>query len=273
MNTLRLENANVLRDSGKFREAYEEFVGLAENTEDPFDKAWLLLNAAATLRASGQHALARQQLDAIGNFNSISDSSNLEASRRAIRLLELEMGVEFEEATLSEAEGRKEEALASLSALLIKYQENIKDPDVLDLYNTIRMRRAFLLADLGRFQEALPILKAANVLEPSKAQIVFYLGHCYLGGKDYIGAERLLAEALRLGLPPHLEFRAHCELGMAHYELGDYIRAKLELEEGEKSADATYLARGQIWKWLEYTCIGLGLQGEADHYANLARPS
>jgi tetratricopeptide (TPR) repeat protein len=170
-----------------------------------------------------------------------------------------------------EAERKDEEALAALSAILKKYRSHIHDESVHTLYNTTRTRYAFLLADLGRYQEARPILESLS--EPKTPQNLFYLGYSYLEKPTYIDAERLLSEALELGLPTHLDYRAHCALGMACYELGDYERARIELERGAEKADAVYLKRAEIWKWLEYTCLSLGLKEDAERYARMGRPS
>jgi hypothetical protein len=92
-----MNRASALRDTRNFKDAYEEFVALARDSEDTIDRAWLLLNAAASLTASGQYDRARLQLDDVRNLPSISRTSNAWKSGNA-KLLELAMGVELEEA-------------------------------------------------------------------------------------------------------------------------------------------------------------------------------
>jgi hypothetical protein len=53
----------------------------------------------------------------------------------------------------------------------------------------------------------------------------------------------------------------------------DYSRAKVELERCAQTADLPYIRQSKVWKWLELTCRHLGQKEEADHYAQLARPS
>lgn len=130
-------------------------------------------------------------------------------------------------------------------------------------------RRGFLLADLGRWKEALPILEEAESFEGRRSEILFYLGHCYVSGGDYSKAKGKIIEALRLGLPRNLEFRAHCELGMAYYRLKDYAQAKLEFERCATNGDPEYIKQAQIWMRLENTCRYLGLKEDADRYASL----
>jgi tetratricopeptide (TPR) repeat protein len=133
--------------------------------------------------------------------------------------------------------------------------------------------RAFLLADLGRWKEALPILEEAEKFQNFKEGIAFYLGHCYLSADDYVRAEEKLVEALRLGLPQNLQYRAHCELGMVYASLGNYIQAKAELESCAEKANTGYIKQAQLWKRLQAVCRALGLKDEVERYARLAMPS
>jgi tetratricopeptide (TPR) repeat protein len=70
-----------------------------------------------------------------------------------------------------------------------------------------------------------------------------------------------------------LEYRAHCELGIAHYRLRDYAQAKLQFEKSAETADAEYIQESQIWKWLENTSRALGLKDQVERYARLATDS
>jgi tetratricopeptide (TPR) repeat protein len=160
-----------------------------------------------------------------------------------------------------------------LDAALKKDSLAPKDLHSRDFYESIQIRRAFILADLGRWKEALPILEGLTSTQEYKEGIAFYLGHCYVESGDYYRAEEKLTEALKLGLPSHLEYCAHCELGTTYYHLENYSRAKEEFERGAKQADATYIKKSQVWKWLEMTCRALGLKAEAEQYARMANPS
>jgi hypothetical protein len=82
-----------------------------------------------------------------------------------------------------------------------------------------------------------------------------------------------LERALDLAPRPRIAFQAHGTLGMVFYETGDYQRAKQELEVSARLAAPDYIKHAKIWKWLEYTCINLGLKDEARRYGQLARPS
>ena len=86
-------------------------------------------------------------------------------------------------------------------------------------------------------------------------------------------AQQKLERALALGPRPRIAFQAHGTLGMVLYETGEYQRAKQELVTSANLAAPDYIKTAHFWKWLEATCISLGLKEEARRYGQLARPS
>jgi tetratricopeptide (TPR) repeat protein len=259
-----------LREQGKLSEAYDEFVQIAESMADPLDKAGALLYAANTLEMSGQCEAATAKLSAVRIL-----MEDYPKSERDERFAALQLFLDFEDANLFWLRGENlKAALGRFDAVLRTCTLPSRDPRARDFYDAIQTRRAFVLADLGRWKEALPILEGITSPLEYKEGISFYLGHCYLSALDYHRAEQKLTEALKLGgLSRSLEYRAHCELGQTYYELQDYAQARRELEKCVETADKSYLSDGMIWKYLEATCRRLGLKNEADNYAKLARPS
>jgi tetratricopeptide (TPR) repeat protein len=273
-------HACQLRDEGKLTEAYNEFSHLAENTADPLDKAGALLYAANTLEMSGQIEAATTKVKEV---RALMEEYSPPMSLRDEKFAALELFLDYEDANLLWLRGENPDAaLNQFDAALKKHRLDAalkkdglapKDLHSRDFYESIQIRRAFILADLGRWKEALPILEAIKSPQEYREGVAFYLGHCYLAAHDYISAEQKLTEALRLGgLPRSLEYRAHCELGMTYYNLKDYAKAKEELEKGAQMADATYVRESQIWRWLELTCRALGAKTEAE-YARMSRPA
>src|SRR5205823_6329492 len=271
MNEKRLLKACELVEKGKYSEAHSEFVQLAENTQDALEKAWPLIYAANTLQTLGQQEAATVQLSAARD---LIEKHRPSVSARKEKFAAVECFLDFEDANLLWLRGgNREAALNRFDATLKKHKLALKDPRSHTLHEAIQIRRAFILADLGRWKEALPILDGIKSLQEYREGIAFYLGHCYLAGDEYEKAKDKLSEALELGLPMSLEYRAHCELGMTYYNLKDYAKAKLELEKGAEHADANYIKQSHIWNWLEMACRSLGLQAEAEVYFCMARPS
>jgi tetratricopeptide (TPR) repeat protein len=264
-----LLHACRLRDEGKLTEAYDEFTQLAQTSADPLDKAGALLYAANTLEISGQQEAATAQLSAARALMEAYPKS-----QRGEKFAALERFLDFQDANLFWLSGENPEAaLNRFEAALKKHEPQLKDPRARDFYEATQTRRAFILADLGRWKEALPILEGIRSPQEYQEGIAFYLGHCYVEAGDYHRAEEKLTEALKLGLPSHLEYRAHCELGTTYYHLQSYSKAKEEFEKGSGKADARYIKQSQIWKWLEMTCRALGLKAEAEQYARMQNPS
>jgi tetratricopeptide (TPR) repeat protein len=272
MDEQRLLHACELVDEGKYAEAYNEFIQLVQNTPDPLEKAWPLLYAANTLQTLGQEEAATAQLNAA---RALIEKHRVSSPPTDEKLAAADLFLDFEDANfLWRQGGNQEAALGRFDAALKKHRLTLKDPGSSDLCDAIQVRRAFILADLGRWKEALPVLEEIKSPQEYREGVAFYLGHCYLAADDYTRAEQKLTEALKLGgLPRSLEYRAHLELGMTYYNLQDYTKAKEELEKGAQMADASYIKKSQIWRWLELTCRALGLKAEAEQYARTANPS
>lgn len=271
MDEQRLLKACELVDKGKYSEAHNEFIQLAENTPEPVEKAWPLIYAANTLQTLGEQEAATVQLSAARN---LIEKHRPSISARDEKFAAVECFLDFVDANLVWLRGGNQEAaLNKFDAALKKHRLALKDPRPRGLHEAFQIRRAFILADLGRWKETLPILEGIKSPQEYREGIAFYLGHCYLSGDECERAKDKLTEALKLGLPNSLEYRAHCELGMTYYNLKDYAKAKQELEKGAEHADADYIKESHIWKWLEMTCRALGLQDEAEVYVCMARPS
>jgi tetratricopeptide (TPR) repeat protein len=268
----RFEKAAALQKAGNASEALKEFQNLAEIVSDPLDRVGMLLNVVSALTHSGDGDGAKRQLVLVeGLISGLGQPSPEEERGREIKALE--MGAKFEDVVICESSGDFEGALKKVDIFLSRYARQLRDPYHVNIYRMAQTRRGFLLADLGRWKEALPIFQEADSFTESRELLTFYLGHCYYCAAEYDLAVEKLSEAFQLRLPQYLEPQAHHELGMAAYRLGDYARAKYELERFAKTADAAYIARMNLWTWLQNACLRLGLKSEAQHYAMLARPS
>ena len=274
MDESRFLNACKLRDKEKYNEAFQEFLQLAETEAEPLDKAIPLLHAINTLEISGQLEAATDKLSEVRAL--MHDHPHPEGDEK---FEACELFLDYEVANLLWLRGgNAESALTKFDAAIEKhkleepYNESsltYKGAFFRDFYESIQMRRAFILANLGRWKEALPILRAIDSPREYKESVAFYLGHCYANAGEYIKAKPYLVEALNLGLPPHLEYRAHFELGIVYMAQGGFARAKIEFEKTLDTADADYLKGSSICKRLEICCRQLGLQAEAKHYAQM----
>jgi tetratricopeptide (TPR) repeat protein len=269
----QLEHACQLREQGNYKDALAELHTLAETLQDPIDKAGVLLNAVTCLEMLGELEQAKTELKTAKTLllEQVQSPKDTHSDDNEATSLQIDIGLE--EAVLNRAEGKVEEAMVKLGDLLSRFGKHLRQSAHRDAYQNIQVQRGSLLADLGRWRDALPILEEADSFAEPRAFISFYLGYCYVAiGDDHRGKEKLI-EALKIGLPKYLEFRAHCALGKAYHKLEDYVSAKEELERCAQTADKRYIAEAKLWKWLEITCLHLGLKDEANQYAELARAS
>ncbi len=271
INSQLLDHACALRDQGKFGEAYDEFLRAANHTDSILEKAGILLNAVTTLTQSGKYELARKHLDTVRGLLSDRKMGSLGPSEQN-EFIGITVSVEVEEAEILTSEGRFEEAIKKFTDTLKQYEQQLKERGLFEISDDVQMRRAFLWADMGSFEKAKPSLEELEYRQSENPLFLFYLGHCYVVTKDSSRARQKLEKAISIGMKPQLAFQAHCSLGMALYELGEYSKAKEEFERGIQTAPPRYIAEAKIWKWLQYTCLSLGLNDEAEHYRRLSEP-
>jgi tetratricopeptide (TPR) repeat protein len=267
-----LETACTLREEAKFREAYGLFMLAASQTDNLLEKAVILLNAATNLTQANEQERSRNQLNQIRELLGSMNPSGFSKDEQD-EFVRVTVGIEIEEAEVLVTEGKIEATIERLAATLARFEGEIQEPNRIEIYDEIQTRKAYFLTDLDQFEKAIPILEEAKSRRNDDTIFLFYLGHCYFRAKRWGEAQQKLERALALGPRPHIAFQAHGSLGMVFYETSDYQRAKEELEASAKLAAPDYIKQAHIWKWLEYTCISLGLKEEAQRYGQLARPS
>jgi tetratricopeptide (TPR) repeat protein len=267
-----LDRACSLREDGNFREACGLFMLAANRTENLLERAGILLNAATNLTQSDEQERSREQLKEIRELLGSLNPSAFTPDEQD-EFIGVTVGIEIEEAEVLVTEGKIEAAIEQLGATLERFKDEIKEPRRIEIHDEIQSRRAYCLADLDKCDEALPDLEEIKDRRNDDTIFLFYLGHCYFMAKRLDAAQQKLERALALGPPSRIAFQAHGTLGMVLYGTGDYQRAKQELETSAKLAAPDYIKHAHIWKWLENTCVSLGLKEEARRYGQLARPS
>jgi hypothetical protein len=107
------------------------------------------------LQTLGQEEGATTQLSAV---RALIEEHRPPASSRDEKFAAAETFLDFVDANLAWLRGANQEAaLNKFEAALKKHRGAVKDSS--GLHDAIQTRRAFILADLGRWKEALPILE------------------------------------------------------------------------------------------------------------------
>jgi len=107
---------------------------------------------------------------------------------------------------------------------------------------TLRFQAGMKLYSAEDYQGAVLILREAATLEPSRADIAFFLGASELMSGDTKNAAKELRRTIAMGNTPFLE-EAHFYLAKAHLKQGDEISARAEFVKvqalhGEKAEEA-----------------------------------
>jgi tetratricopeptide (TPR) repeat protein len=107
---------------------------------------------------------------------------------------------------------------------------------------TLRFQEGMEVYATRNFRGAVPILREAAALDPSRPDIAFFLGASELLSGDTAGAVKELGRTIVMGDTPFLE-EAHFYLAKAYLTLGDVDRARAELTKvialrGEKAEEA-----------------------------------
>jgi len=225
------------------------------------ERAPLLLNKAAFFGILKRFDDARKQLEL-----ALEEAPN-EADVRLV--------LDFISGSLYDQEGLPDKAFARLTAILSTYAEQLRLPAFRSIYEDIQQRRAFDSARVGKFTEAIPILKEClsfDMKPADRSDILSNLGLCYSKLNNYEDARDCFLQACKIGLTNDWEGQVHFLLGIAYAHLNLLRESKLELQLCEERAAEYRLPRGKIYRWLSAVCKRLGETAQAEHYARLARP-
>ncbi|HEX3378001.1 MAG TPA: hypothetical protein VHS29_14120 [Candidatus Acidoferrales bacterium] len=264
----RFNHAYSKFEAGEDSQALQELRDLAKGIVEPMDKAALHYHETLFLEDMGRIAEARLTLEELKRVLAAIVESPTDSEEFNVRTT-LSAMVQHAELRVTIAEGKEVDAHALLEDLVSRYPKQLRTAECLTIFNEVTTLRGLLLADVGQWAEARPLLEQANPPDGAKSQILYYLGHCYYQFLEYERARDKLVEALNLGLDRRWESMAHYILGLVYYRLSDLKAAKSQFELCLKTADPAYLDKTKIWEWLEAASRGLGLQEDAEKYKRM----
>jgi tetratricopeptide (TPR) repeat protein len=256
-NAEKFEHALQLVEAGAYETALKEFQELAEKAEDEelrADYIYGQLHALMRLRRTDEARkllhIARASFGDIGESHARGD------------LIEVQ---------LDSLEGKWELVLPALNHMVKRYGDNLRHPQVRDVYEEVQLRRGMQLAHLGRFREALPLLEEClNFTAPLLTSELYYeLGRCYVDAGDLETARNNLTKALGMGLDEARISSAHFNLGTIHMRSDAYAKAVKEFELAEAYADAAKTSKKSIYKAMAVSYDKLGQSEKAKRYLEL----
>jgi tetratricopeptide (TPR) repeat protein len=166
-----LDKAWPLRKGGEFRASYEILLEAANLASDPMEKASALIAGVTDLLSLQEIEWAKKQLSIVKSI--LADPRSRSTSDEDERT-RLNLGAELQEALIAVAEGRQKEALAAFDFLLKTYKTKLEVSYFRDIRETVLAERAFLFADLGAFDEALPVLEKLEPSQFNNSSVILY---------------------------------------------------------------------------------------------------
>ena len=231
---------------------------LAGGTSDSETKATLLLNEARCCRLLGEIRKARECLS---------------LARKIAPQTEGLLYFWEEDAILHWHEGDRKTALGIFDRLQADYGQLLRTQQHSALDARIQGSRGMLLAELGRYSEAAPLLERAMASESAeidKDGILHDLGLCYLQlGRRAVAKEtleRLLREGVRADLMPSTRLY----LGDVYFHEGAYAKAMREFEWCLAHAGEHKIPTPYLYRWLAVTAGAMGMKEDAERYDKLA---
>lgn len=258
MDWERFNRAAALKESGNIQQALEEFQALAASAPTPGDRAACELNEITCLRLVGHYGQAESRLEGLRHS----------AESAAIRAT-----ADFIQASIYMETGRAGQALPLLDQMLKAYGDLLATDDFRYLSEDVRLLRAYALADLAHFKEAVPLLREAMTYDlglDDRQRVRLYLGHCYfhLGRKRE--AEQELLQAATEPAAPDVIAEACYRLGMLYYQGGEFSKAKDSFLKCEPLLLQLKSPAKELYTVIATSCRMLGNTDMANHYARLA---
>ena len=238
---------------------------LLQNAKSPMDRIEFLWAETMCLALMGRLADARQNLDDLKAFAEpiLKRPPDMSAPTPQTRLAVM---CRYAEMKVAEQEGDEKEALRVAQELLASYPKQLAAQEILE---EVSVRRAFYLANAGRWAEAKPLLEHERWSDEWRGYVLYCLGQCFSRFGKYGPAKQKLQEALNFELMAPWPGRVHYELGIAEYHFSDFEAAKKHFELCLDTADPEYLGKSRIWEWLEATSRKLGMDEEAKKYRKI----
>jgi tetratricopeptide (TPR) repeat protein len=248
---MNFERAEHLRQTGRYAEAAEVFLGFATESSNDLEQAGALLNAANCFELSGDIERARTALN-----RAVTLAGPQKAMQHAAGFLE---------ACLKADEGNVSEALRRLKRI-----SDGLDDDEFELRQSVEAKQGMLLASSGRYEEAVTLLENVRANHEMRSLVLYFLGVCYREIGRLKESKQVFAEALNLGLPLEFTTKAHYYRGLVFYALGELEQAKREFEVCESSSDRDIPA-SYVFSMLAATHKYLGDSARAQEYERLSK--
>jgi tetratricopeptide (TPR) repeat protein len=257
-----VQRAVESRDPVLAEKAFREYDIAIEQSSDDDEKAGLLLKKAVLHGVFLQFTEARRTLE--------------QARKHAASNSDIQLEADFIGASLYDQEAKYEMAFEQLTIVLRRHYRRLKsEPSLRFAYEDIQVRRALDAVHIGKFNEAILLLKESlsfTLKSDDRSNVLSSLGRCYSELEEYDIAREYFTKAMKVGLTKAWEGEVHMRLGVACANLGLLTEAKNEFLLCEERAIELGLEANKIHEWLSWVCKGLGEKSKSSEYERLSRP-
>jgi tetratricopeptide (TPR) repeat protein len=254
----RLDVAWDKRKSGDYSEALVDFESLEALSENPQDIAALRLFQAMCLTDMGRVVEAGVRISNV-------DKERLGKTYR--------IDYESECARIERAEGQIQEALDRVVALLKVIDASADKQRMLAAASGLEILRGILLAESGRCDEAVPVLREVSLQDDWWVEARLHLGDCHYKKqlyKDAIDCYLGIISGEKKVHPIHRD-AALRNIGFAYYDLKQYAKAVEYLTQVEHAYDETPDMKAELFSILASAYSRLGMTQESAKYAGFSK--
>jgi tetratricopeptide (TPR) repeat protein len=253
-----IKRAVELHDPALARDALTEIETLLRRSPDPQQKLYLLFSRASCDAVLGEFSEAEKQLSCALQENPDDPDT--------------QMTFEFLTGLLLQQRGNYAAAFEKLSSFVSGNAEKLKTPELRSIYEDAQERRASLAVTLGKFEEAIPLLKESLSFHPKPdGDTHARLGLSYMETHQYELAKQHFAQALAARVSTEWEGQSHLYLGIAQFYTHSIDDAKREFQLCEENAASYQISLLDVSEWLSAVHRELGETQESERYARLAK--
>jgi tetratricopeptide (TPR) repeat protein len=256
----RLNAALDKRRVGDFPSALKEFEALERLSEHPQDIAALRFFQVTCLTDMGKSEEAFKRIQQV-------DESKLMSSNQ--------IDCQFERARIERALGRRSEAIAQILKAL-DTASRVDDPqEIAVVHSNLRTLHGILLAESGRYDEAVPVLEDVPTEDEGWAEAQIHLGDCKYKMKLYREAIGCYMSVISASKTAHTIYvdTAMRNIGFAHYELREYTMAVECLSKVVNAYEDEPEMKAELFSILASSYSRLGRTEEAANYSGYSKGS
>lgn len=256
----QLDSAFEMRRAGDSAGALSKFESLERQSVHPRDIAALRLFQTMCLTDLERIDEALERISRV-------DEKRLEAIDR--------IDYESEFARIKRAKGRANEALDHISRAL-KMVDAVKNKIRVEVASkSLRALQGVLLAEVGKCDEAIPILANISIADAWWVEARLNLGDCFYKKKKYREAIDCYLSLISGSKQIHPFYReaAFRNIGYAHYDLGEYESAVEYLTQIANAYDDAPDMKAELFGILASAYSRLGMTNEAAKYSGFSRGS